>query len=199
MHDLVSYDERHNEANGEGGEDGESHNRSWNSGVEGPTDDPAILDLRLRRAKNLMATLLLSQGVPMVVHGDEMGRTQDGNNNTYCQDNELAWVDWDLGARQQEMLRFTREMIALRHEHPIFRRRRFLQGVVREDADSSLPDVQWIGTDGNPMREEDWNEPQNKCLTVFLNGSAIPEPTSREIGRASCRAGRDIERHAKQE
>ena len=179
MRDLVSYDERHNEANGEGGEDGESHNRSWNSGVEGPTDDPVILDLRLRRAKNLMATLLLSQGVPMVLHGDEMGRTQDGNNNTYCQDNELTWVDWDLDARQQEMLRFTREMIALRHEHPIFRRRRFLQGVVRENADSSLPDVEWIGTDGKPMGDEDWDEPENKCLVVFLNGSAIPESTSR--------------------
>lgn len=179
MRDLVSYDERHNEANGEGGEDGESHNRSWNSGVEGSTDDPEILDLRLRRAKNLMATLLLSQGVPMVLHGDEMGRTQDGNNNTYCQDNELTWVDWDLDARQQEMLRFTREMIALRHEHPIFRRRRFLQGVVRENADSSLPDVEWIGTDGKPMGDEDWDEPENKCLVVFLNGSAIPESTSR--------------------
>ncbi|MEO2096091.1 MAG: glycogen debranching protein GlgX [Brachybacterium sp.] len=179
MRDLVSYNERHNEANQEGGGDGESHNRSWNSGVEGDTDDEAVLDLRKRRAKNLMATLLVSQGVPMILHGDEMGRTQQGNNNTYCQDNELSWVDWDLDEHQEEMLWFTQRMIALRREHPIFRRRRFLQGVVREDAGSVLKDVEWLGTDGEPMTEEEWNDPQNKCLTMFLNGSAIPEPNSR--------------------
>ena len=179
MRDLVSYDERHNEANLEGGEDGESHNRSWNSGVEGETDDPQVLELRKRRAKNLMATLLLSQGVPMILHGDEMGRTQQGNNNTYCQDDELAWVHWGLDEHQEEMLWFTRRMIALRREHPIFRRRRFLQGVVREEADSVLKDVEWLATDGAPMTEEEWDDPQNKCLTMFLNGSGIPEPTSR--------------------
>ncbi len=179
MRDLVSYNERHNEANQEGGGDGESHNRSWNSGVEGDTDDEAVLALRKRRAKNLMATLLVSQGVPMILHGDEMGRTQQGNNNTYCQDNELSWVHWDLDEHQEEMLWFTQRMIALRREHPIFRRRRFLQGVVREDAGSVLKDVEWLGTDGEPMTEEEWNDPQNKCLTMFLNGSAIPEPNSR--------------------
>ncbi|MGP5259196.1 glycogen debranching protein GlgX [Brachybacterium paraconglomeratum] len=179
MRDLVSYNERHNEANQEGGGDGESHNRSWNSGVEGDTDDEAVLALRKRRAKNLMATLLVSQGVPMILHGDEMGRTQQGNNNTYCQDNELSWVDWELDEHQEEMLWFTQRMIALRREHPIFRRRRFLQGVVREDAGSVLKDVEWLGTDGEPMSEEEWNDPQNKCLTMFLNGSAIPEPNSR--------------------
>ncbi|MGN7213463.1 glycogen debranching protein GlgX [Brachybacterium paraconglomeratum] len=179
MRDLVSYNERHNEANQEGGGDGESHNRSWNSGVEGDTDDEAVLALRKRRAKNLMATLLVSQGVPMILHGDEMGRTQQGNNNTYCQDNELSWVDWELDEHQEEMLWFTQRMIALRREHPIFRRRRFLQGVVREDAGSVLKDVEWLGTDGEPMTEEEWNDPQNKCLTMFLNGSAIPEPNSR--------------------
>jgi len=179
MRDLVSYDERHNEANLEGGEDGESHNRSWNSGVEGETDDPQVLELRKRRAKNLMATLLLSQGVPMILHGDEMGRTQQGNNNTYCQDDELAWVHWGLDEHQEEMLWFTQRMIALRREHPIFRRRRFLQGVVREEADSVLKDVEWLATDGAPMTEEEWEDPQNKCLTMFLNGSGIPEPTSR--------------------
>ena len=179
MRDLVSYNERHNEANQEGGGDGESHNRSWNSGVEGDTDDEAVLALRKRRAKNLMATLLVSQGVPMILHGDEMGRTQQGNNNTYCQDNELSWVDWELDEHQEEMLWFTQRMIALRREHPIFRRRRFLQGVVREDAGSVLKDVEWLGTDGEPMTEEEWNDAQNKCLTMFLNGSAIPEPNSR--------------------
>ena len=179
LRDLVSYNERRNEANLEGGTDGESHNRSWNSGVEGETDDPGVLALRKRRAKNLMATLLLSQGVPMILHGDEMGRTQQGNNNTYCQDDELSWVDWDLDEHQEEMLWFTRRMIALRHEHPIFRRRRFLQGVVREDSGSVLKDVEWLATDGAPMTEEEWEDPENKCLTMFLNGSAIPEPTSR--------------------
>ena len=179
MRDLVSYDERHNEANLEGGEDGESHNRSWNSGIEGETDDPQVLELRKRRAKNLMATLLLSQGVPMILHGDEMGRTQQGNNNTYCQDDELAWVHWALDEHQEEMLWFTQRMIALRREHPIFRRRRFLQGVAREEADSVLKDVEWLATDGAPMTDQEWEDPQNKCLTMFLNGSGIPEPTSR--------------------
>ncbi|NMA76976.1 MAG: glycogen debranching protein GlgX [Actinomycetales bacterium] len=179
MRDLVSYNDRHNEANGEGGQDGESHNRSWNSGTEGPTEDPEIRDLRLRRMKNLMATLLLSQGVPMILHGDEMGRTQNGNNNTYCQDNELAWMDWELDQHQMEMLWFTQNMIALRREHPIFRRRRFLQGITRDGADSDLPDVEWLGTDGALMTEEAWEDAQNKCLTMFLDGAAIPEPNLR--------------------
>ena len=179
LRDLVSYNERHNEANGEGGNDGESHNRSWNSGAEGPTEDRAVLDLRLRRAKNLMATLLVSQGVPMILHGDEMGRTQGGNNNTYCQDGEISWMHWELEPDQMDMLWFTQQMIALRKEHPIFRRRRFLQGVVRDGAASPLADVEWIGTDGAPMTAEDWESAENKCLTVFLNGSAIPEPDGR--------------------
>ncbi|MDO5662942.1 MAG: glycogen debranching protein GlgX [Brachybacterium sp.] len=179
LRDLVSYNERHNEANGEGGRDGESHNRSWNSGAEGPTSDPEIRELRLRRAKNFMATLLLSQGVPMILHGDELGRTQGGNNNTYCQDNEISWIDWDLDEDQQEMLAFTRQLIALRRAHPIFRRRRFLQGVVRDGAESSLADVIWLTTNGQPMDSDDWHDANNKCLTVFLNGDAIPEPGAR--------------------
>lgn len=179
MRDLVSYNERHNEANGEDNTDGESFNRSWNSGVEGPTDDPAINDLRLRRAKNMMATLLLSQGVPMILHGDELGRTQQGNNNTYCQDNELSWVHWDLEDWQREMLAVTRQLIALRRQHPIFRRRRFLVGDVRDGSGSALPDVVWLGTDGAPMTDESWQDPNAKCLGVFLNGSAIPEPNDR--------------------
>ncbi|SLM89297.1 glycogen debranching protein GlgX [Brachybacterium nesterenkovii] len=179
LRDLVSYNERHNEANLEGGNDGESHNRSWNSGAEGPTDDEAINALRLRRAKNFMATLLLSQGVPMILHGDEMGRTQGGNNNSYCQDSEIAWMHWELDEDQQEMLDFTRQLIALRKAHPIFRRRRFLQGVVRDGAVSELPDVAWMRADGQLMQDADWNDGLNKCLTVFLNGSAIPEPNAR--------------------
>jgi isoamylase len=179
LRDLVSYNERHNDANGEGGNDGESHNRSWNSGAEGPTEDLAITSLRLRRAKNFMATLLVSQGVPMILHGDEMGRTQQGNNNTYCQDDEISWVDWDLDEDQQEMLDFTRHMIALRRAHPIFRRRRFLGGANPCEGDESLPDVLWLATDGSEMTQEQWDDPQNKCVSVFLNGSAIPEPDAR--------------------
>ncbi|WP_422117336.1 glycogen debranching protein GlgX [Brachybacterium sp. UNK5269] len=179
LRDLVSYNDRHNEANQEGGNDGESHNRSWNSGVEGETDDAQVLALRRRRAKNMMATLLVSQGVPMILHGDEIGRSQGGNNNTYCQDDEISWMDWELDSEQQEMLSFTRQMIALRREHPIFRRRRFLSGDVREGADSTLPDVEWLDTLGTRMTEADWNDAHNKCLTMFLNGSAIPEPNLR--------------------
>ena len=179
LRDLVSYNERHNEANGEGGNDGESHNRSWNSGAEGPTEDREIQELRLRRMKNLMATLLLSQGVPMILHGDEMGRTQDGNNNVYCQDNELSWVDWELDQHQMEMLWFTQAVIALRRDHPIFRRRRFLQGITHDGVDSDLPDVEWLGTDGALMTDSAWEDAQNKCLTMFLNGSGIPEPNLR--------------------
>jgi glycogen operon protein len=114
----VSYNDKHNEANGEGNKDGESHNRSWNGGVEGPTDDPAINELRLRQQRNLLTTLLLSQGVPMIAHGDELGRTQNGNNNVYCQDNELSWVDWNLTADQQSLMRFSQRLVRLRSEHP---------------------------------------------------------------------------------
>ena len=179
LRDLVSYNERHNDDNGEGGNDGESNNRSWNSGAEGPTDDESILDLRLQRTKNMMATLLLSQGVPMILHGDELGRTQMGNNNVYCQDNEISWMNWEIGPRQQEMLNFTRMLIELRRAHPIFRRRRFLLGEVRDGAESPLPDVAWLGVDGTPMTDDEWNDPVAKCLTVFFNGSAIPEPNKR--------------------
>ena len=124
--DLVSYNEKHNEANGEGNRDGESHNRSWNCGVEGPTDDPAVLALRARQQRNLLATLFLSQGLPMLLYGDEVGRTQHGNNNAYCQDNEVSWFDW--GNVDEGLLAFTKALIALRREHPVFRRRRWFQG-----------------------------------------------------------------------
>ena len=131
LRDLVSYNEKHNDANLEGNRDGESHNRSWNCGAEGPTDEAAINHLRARQQRNFLTTLLLSQGVPMIAHGDELGRTQDGNNNVYCQDNELSWVDWVLTDEQKQLLAFTKTIVALRANHPVFRRRRFFAGRCR--------------------------------------------------------------------
>ena len=143
LHDLVSYDEKHNEANGEGNRDGESHNRSWNCGVEGPTDDPEILALRSRQMRNFLATLMLSQGTPMIAHGDELGRTQLGNNNVYCQDSELSWMDWSLLERNADLLEFTRKVTALRKDHPVFRRRRFFAGTpIRSGAQTR--DIAWL-------------------------------------------------------
>jgi glycogen operon protein len=176
MRDLVSYNEKHNEATGEGGADGESHNRSWNSGVEGETDDPEILALRARRQRNFLTTLLLSQGVPMIAHGDELGRTQQGNNNVYAQDNELSWVDWDLEPWQEELLAFTRRVVALRHEQPVFRRRRFATGGSDEQG---RPEIGWFKHTGKRMTDTDWNESHALSMMVFLNGDAIPEPDPR--------------------
>ena len=153
LRDLVSYNEKHNEANGEDNRDGESHNRSWNCGVEGPTDDPEILALRARQQRNLIATLLLSQGVPMLAHGDEISRTQGGNNNVYCQDNEIAWVDWDLDVPQRQLLEFTRAVVALRRDHPVFRRRRFFAGRADHGGESERRDIEWFRPDGGHMGE----------------------------------------------
>ncbi|MCU0295308.1 MAG: glycogen debranching protein GlgX [Candidatus Nanopelagicales bacterium] len=172
LRDLVSYNDKHNEANGEANRDGESHNRSWNCGVEGPTDDPAVAQLRSRQQRNLMATLLLSQGVPMILHGDEMGRTQRGNNNAYCQDNELTWVDWQNPDR--DLLEFTRLLTALRRRHPVFRRQRFFQGRRIESWDQ-VPDISWLRPSGDPMTDEDWQVGYAKTLTVVLNGAALNE------------------------
>ncbi|MDX6600666.1 MAG: isoamylase [Gaiellales bacterium] len=174
MRDLVSYNEKHNEANGEDDKDGEQHNRSWNCGVEGPTDDPAITALRARQRRNLLATLLLSQGVPMILHGDESGRTQNGNNNVYCQDNETSWIDWS--AIDEDLLEFARMLTRLRAEHPVFRRRRFFTG---EAGANGLPDIAWLSSDGTPMGEEDWSLPRVQPLAVFLNGQGIAEPGTR--------------------
>ncbi|GCD34024.1 glycogen operon protein GlgX homolog [Streptomyces chrestomyceticus JCM 4735] len=233
LRDLVSYDNKHNEANGEDNQDGESFNRSWNCGAEGPTDDPAVQELRARQMRNFIATLLLSQGVPMLSHGDEFGRTQNGNNNAYCQDNELAWVRWpgtggpgpesgedvpgasgsgataDPGAeaaddvqtdspadlsdsdlqeqREQaavreegrEMLAFVRQMVWLRRDHPVFRRRRFFHGRPMEGTHDELSDIAWFTAEGEEMRQRDWQAAHAKSLTVFLNGSAITEPGPR--------------------
>ena len=145
----MSYNEKHNEANGENGNDGESHNRSWNCGVEGQTDDATINALRLRQQRNFLTTLMLCQGVPMLAHGDELGRTQGGNNNVYAQDNEIAWVDWDLDEDQQRPAEFTRRLIGLRKEHPVFRRRRFFAGDAKHGGESELGDIAWLKPDGD--------------------------------------------------
>ena len=168
--DLTSYDERHNEANGEDNADGESFNRSWNGGAEGPTDDEGVLALRARQRRNLLTTLVLSQGVPMLLGGDELGRTQGGNNNAYCQDNEVSWYDWD--AVDAELLEFTRNLLAYRQAHPVFRRRRFFQGrSIRHPGDAAaLPDIAWFAPDGNEMTDEQWEAVEDHVLLVFLNG-----------------------------
>ncbi|WP_046316201.1 glycogen debranching protein GlgX [Mycobacterium sp. UM_Kg1] len=178
LRDLVSYNEKHNEANGDDNSDGESHNRSWNCGVEGPTDAPDIEALRARQMRNILATLLLSQGTPMIAHGDELGRTQHGNNNAYCQDSELAWMDWSLAETNAELLSFTRGLTRLRKQHPVFRRRRFLQGRPVRHGDE-IGDVAWFNPAGREMSSDDWENGFDKCVTVFLNGEAIREPDMR--------------------
>jgi glycogen operon protein len=174
LRDLVSYNEKHNEANKEDNNDGESHNRSWNCGVEGPTDDPVINALRARQQRNFITTLLLSQGVPMIAHGDELGRTQQGNNNVYCQDNELSWIHWDEA--DTGLIEFTRAVSALRAAHPVFRRRRFFSGqtVRRRGRGPSLPDIAWFAPDGSEMTDEDWESGFVMSLGVYLNGHGIP-------------------------
>jgi glycogen operon protein len=180
LRDLVSYNDKRNEANGEDNRDGESHNRSWNCGVEGDTDDPEVLELRSRQMRNFMATLMLSQGVPMISHGDEVARTQHGNNNAYCQDSELAWVEWpDPEGEGETMLDFTRAIVRLRKEHPVFRRRRFFHGRPVEGTHDDLSDIAWFTPEGKEMAQRDWNSSQASTLTVFLNGNAISEPGSR--------------------
>lgn len=172
MRDLVSYNEKHNEANGEEGRDGESHNRSYNLGVEGPTDDENINAMRARQQRNFIATLMLSQGVPMLLHGDELGRTQYGNNNTYAQDSEVSWVNWEHA--DEPLIEFTRAVAKIRAEHPTFRRRRFFNGRVFERGEGeALPDILWLSTDGTPMQTEDWNAEFVKSMGMFLNGRAI--------------------------
>jgi isoamylase len=176
--DLVSYNEKHNDANGEDNRDGESHNRSWNCGVEGPTDDPEILALRGKQMRNILATLMVSQGTPMISHGDEIGRTQLGNNNVYCQDSELAWMDWTLCKTNADLLAFARTVTALRKNHPVFRRRRFFDGKLIRSGDEEIRDIAWLTSAGIPMTPDDWNS-GFQCVAVFLNGEAIPAPNAR--------------------
>jgi glycogen operon protein len=172
LSDLVSYNEKHNEANGEGNNDGESHNRSWNCGAEGPTDDPKVLGLRARQQRNFIASLLLSQGVPMLLHGDELGRTQRGNNNGYCQDSELTWINWD--SVDQPLVEFTAAVNSLRAKHPTFRRSKFFDGrPVRRGEGERLPDIVWLDVDGSPMQPEDWEVGLGRSVGMFLNGDGI--------------------------
>jgi isoamylase len=175
LRDLVSYNEKHNEANGEDNRDGESHNRSWNCGVEGPTDDPAVKALRARQSRNLLATLFLSHGIPMLLGGDEIGRTQGGNNNGYCQDNEISWYDWHSADRT--LLEFTRRLIRLRRDHCVFRRRRWFQG--RPIHGPETTDIAWFRPDAQPMSSADWASAFAKSLAVFLNGQGIQSPGPR--------------------
>jgi isoamylase len=178
--DLVSYDDKHNEANGEDGRDGADDNRSWNHGVEGETDDPEVLTLRERQRRNFLATMLLSQGVPMLLHGDELGRTQLGNNNVYCQDTALAWIDWSLADDEADLLRFTAGLTRLRRRHPVFRRRRFFSGKPVRRGDG-LPDIAWFTPSGEEMTEQSWGDDFGRSVMVFLNGDAISERDSRGV------------------
>ncbi len=175
LHDLVSYNDKHNQANGEDNRDGESYNRSWNCGTEGPTENAEINQLRARQKRNFLATLLLSQGVPMLLGGDEIGRSQGGNNNPYCQDNEISWYDWEQV--DHDLLEFTRQVLRIRHEHPVFRRRRWFQG--RPIHGSEAGDVAWFAPSGQEMSEQDWNDGQVNCLMMLLNGAAIPSPNAK--------------------
>ncbi|PRX95780.1 glycogen debranching protein GlgX [Allonocardiopsis opalescens] len=178
LNDLVSYNDKHNEANGEGNRDGADDNRSWNCGVEGPTDDEEVNRLRARQRRNLLATLLLSQGVPMLLHGDEIGRTQQGNNNAYCQDTELSWMDWSLLERNADLMAFTGAVTELRRSHPVFRRRRFFVGrPVRKGTE--LRDIAWFTPAAEEMTERDWDSGFGRCVVVFLNGDEINDLDAR--------------------
>ena len=173
LRDLVSYTEKHNEANGENNNDGDSHNRSWNCGAEGPTEDEGIRALRRRQMRNFLATLFFSQGVPMLVAGDEIGRTQRGNNNAYCQDNELSWVHWELDDEGRALLDFTRLVIALRNKHPLFRRLTFFRGRAVRDSDDK--DIVWLQPDGGEMSDEEWSQGHARCLGAHLSGRGLSE------------------------
>ena len=176
--DLVSYDRKHNEANGENNHDGSDDNRSWNCGTEGPTDDPEINALRGRQVRNFLVTLFFSQGIPMLLAGDELGRTQQGNNNSYCQDNEISWVDWDAAAKHSDLIEFVATLSALRRAHPVLRRRRFFSGQTGDSGDGQR-DIIWLTPSGDEMSADDWNSGYAKALAVCVNGDAISEPGPR--------------------
>ena len=173
LQDLVSYNLKHNEGNGEDNRDGSENNRSWNCGVEGPTDQPEINQIRARQKRNFIATLLLSQGVPMLLAGDEIGHSQGGNNNAYCQDNEISWLDWDPAHIDKELLRFAQRLIALRKDHPTFRRRSFFQG--RDIKGAEVKDIVWLRPDGKEMTDQEWSQEFARCLGVLLSGEAAGE------------------------
>ncbi len=171
LNDLVSYNDKHNEANGDENRDGDSHNRSWNCGVEGPTDDPSIDSLRRRQQRNFLTMLFLSQGVPMLLGGDEFGRTQKGNNNAYCQDNEISWLNWQRNEKQNRLFEFTKKLIEFRREHAVFRRPKFFQG--RRVRGGEIKDVMWFNAGGNEMSDEEWNSPFVRCLGMLISGDAV--------------------------
>jgi len=175
LNDLVSYNDKHNDANGEENRDGDGHNRSWNCGTEGPTDDQHVLALRAKQRRNFLATLMLSQGVPMISHGDELGRTQQGNNNAYCQDNEVSWIDWENA--DETLLEFTRKLTAFRHRHQVFQRRRFFTGlpVTARGGGDPLPDLEWFTPDGRQMAGDDWGNDFGRAVALFVNGEGIRE------------------------
>jgi glycogen operon protein len=177
LQDLVSYNSKHNEANGEDNRDGTDNNRSWNCGAEGPTDDPEVNKTRARQKRNLVATLLFSQGVPMFLAGDEIGHTQSGNNNAYCQDNEISWLDWDAEQVDQEMLEFVQKVMQIRKDHPVFRRRNFFQG--RKIRGADIKDIVWLDPDGKEMTDEEWNQEFARCLGVTLAGQALEDVDER--------------------
>jgi isoamylase len=178
MRDLVSYNDKRNDANGENNNDGESHNRSWNSGVEGPTKDKAVIALRQQRVRNFLATLLLSQGVPMILHGDELGRTQQGNNNTYAQDGPISWIDWENA--DTDLVQFTTDLISLRRQHPTFRRQRYFDGRnVRRGEGDPLPDIVWLTPEGDSMTADEWGSGFGRAIGMFLNGNGIHGRDSR--------------------
>jgi len=177
LRDLVSFNDKHNDANGEENRDGASDNASWNCGVEGPTDDPAVRSLRARQRRNLMATLLLSQGVPMICGGDELGHTQNGNNNAYCHDSELTWLPWTLDDEDQKFLEFVRKVIALRREQPVFQRRSFFQG--RKIRGEEVRDISWLSPTGQEMNDDAWSAGFVRCLGVRLAGDLIGELNER--------------------
>jgi isoamylase len=179
LRDLVSYNEKHNEANGEGNNDGESHNRSWNCGVEGDTGDEEVHALRVRQLRNFLVTMMLSQGVPMIAHGDELGRTQQGNNNVYCQDNPLAWVDWELQPWQHDLLAFSRKVVALRRRHPVFRRRRFFAAEAVQGSGEGVGEIAWLTPGAKPMTDADWRNGYARALMTFLSGDRLPDPDPR--------------------
>lgn len=179
MNDLVSYNAKHNEINGENNQDGDDNNNNWNHGVEGPADDKNIIELRERQKRNFLSTLLFSQGVPMISHGDEYGRTQNGNNNAYCQDNEIAWMNWNWSKREKALFEFTKRCIAIRHSQPVMHRRKYFQG--RKIHGSNVHDIRWFNIDGTDMTDEEWNTSFIRCMGMLLNGEAMDEVD--EMGR----------------
>jgi isoamylase len=182
LRDLVTYNEKHNEANGEDNQDGSNNNNAWNSGVEGPSEEPEVNALRMRRQRSFLATLFLSQGVPMLLGGDEIGRTQQGNNNGYCQDNEISWFDWNLNDQQRALLDFTRGLIEFRAQHPLLRRRRYFEGLFLPGAD--IKDVTWFKLDGSELVDDQWSDPETRSMAMRLAGEAIDEREA-EGGRIS--------------